>query len=111
MKPRYATIWALAGLFLPAFAAAHALDGAWCAGDGRRIVIAGNQVITPGGGHAHGAYSQRAFHFALPQGERPAGATIWMEPKGPDAARVSVVGPHEQGPPPHSLWRRCDATS
>ena len=90
---------------------AHALDGTWCSGDGRRITVDGTAVITPGGGRATGAYSQFAFSFKLPDGERPAGATIWMEPKGPNAARVSTVGRDQQGPPPHGLWHRCDVTS
>ncbi len=92
-------------------ARAGGLDGAWCSPDGRRLTLQGDRVITPNGRDVAGSYLSDAFRFRMPQGEWAAGAEIWLEPKGPDAARVSRLRDNHSGPPPHDLWRRCDAIS
>ena len=92
-------------------AQAGGLDGAWCSPDGQRLALQGDRVITPSGREVAGSYLKDAFRFRMPQGEWAAGAEIWLEPKGPDAARVSRLRDTQSGPPPHDLWRRCDAIS
>lgn len=103
----------LSCLTLLAFAGpaqAGALDGTWCAPDGRRITVAGTDVLTPGGQRTTGAYNGQAFHFQVPPNEWDSGKSIWMVLKAPDSARVSTLAENQQGPPPHDRWRRCAAT-
>ncbi len=90
-----------------ALAAAGSLDGRWCSPDGRQLTVSGLAVITPAGREVIGRYSQKAFAFVMPEREWDGGKTIWMELKTRDSVRVSVQSPHQEGPPPHDLWRRC----
>ncbi len=101
----------LFGASLPLAAAAASVDGSWCAPDGRQITVSGLAVITPGGQRTSGAYSGRAFSFEVPDKEWGAGWILWLERVADDALRVSRMAKHQQGPPPHGLWRRCPATS
>ena len=88
-----------------------AVDGKWCSDDGRTISVNGLTVVAANGLPAVGAYTEKAFYFAEPRADGRAGPEIWMEPKGPDAVRVSVVSEVQKEPPPHDLWSRCGVTS
>ncbi len=92
-------------------AAAEAVDGSWCAPDGRRMVVEGTRLLTPGGQIAQGRYSERAFAVVIPEGEWLAGKTLWLERTSPDSLRVSVESENQQGPPPHDRWVLCPYVS
>ena len=88
-----------------------ALDGQWCSPDGQIISVSGTSVIAPNGVRTTGTYDKHAFLFTEPGQNGRFGRVIWMEPKGKDAARVSVVSPVQKEPPPHDRWRRCGIVS
>ena len=88
-----------------------ALDGQWCSGDGQTIKVNGLNVIAANGLPAVGTYSRNALHFIEPRKDGREGPEIWMEPKGVNAVRVSIVSAAQKEPPPHDLWTRCRAVS
>ena len=94
-----------------ALSEAGSLDGRWCSPDGRRVAVSGLAVITPAGREVTGRYSKEAFSFVMPESEWDGGKTIWMELKTQNSARVSVQSQHQEGPPPHDLWTRCEEIS
>jgi hypothetical protein len=52
---------AAGSLLAPALAQADAIDGHWCAADGRVMTIEGASILTPGGAKMTGDYSRHAF--------------------------------------------------
>lgn len=66
----------LVGLSVPA--CADAIDGHWCHKDGRRFIIRGPEIITPGGKAMEGNYSRHWFSYVVPIPETGAGDTIFM---------------------------------
>lgn len=93
-------IFALA-LAAPGPAHADAIDGLWCAQDGRRITIEGPKVTTPRGATLDGRYGRHDFVYVVPAGEPNAGETVNMRLRG--EFRVFVTfgnGPVEE-------WNRC----
>ena len=85
-------------------ARADALDGNWCATDGRVMTIEGSRILTPGGTATAGDYSRHAFAYTVPTTDDNAGAEVRLVLVNEDTVRVVV------GPPPE-IWRRCDVTS
>ncbi len=83
---------------------ADAIDGNWCAGDGKVMTIEGSRIVTPGGTPATGDYSRHAFAYTVPASDSGAGAEIRLILVDEDTVRVL------EGPPPQ-IWRRCDVTS
>jgi hypothetical protein len=67
---------ALSILAGPAFA--DAIDGNWCHTDGRRFVIRGPAIVTPGGKHMEGNYGRHNFSYTAPAPEPDAGQDIQM---------------------------------
>jgi len=59
-----------AGLLTAVPARADAIDGNWCAGDGRSMTISGPAIVTPGG--------KKAVMAAL---DRDTGTTLWATPQ------------------------------
>jgi hypothetical protein len=76
---RFGLIVAVGVLFLAAPAFADAIDGNWCHTDGRRFIIRGPEIVTPGGKHLEGNYSRHWFSYTAPAPERGAGGTISMD--------------------------------
>jgi len=66
----------LAMLASPAFA--DAIDVNWCHTDGRRFIIHGPEIVTPGGTRMEGNYSRHWFTYTAPAPEPGAGQTIFM---------------------------------
>ena len=85
-------------------ARADAIDGNWCATDGRVMTIEGSRIVTPGGTAASGDYSRHAFAYTVPTPDDNTGAEVRLVLVNEDMLRVVA------GPPPE-IWRRCDVTS
>ncbi len=96
-----ATIGLLAVLFGACPALADAIDGHWCAADGRRLRIDGPAIVTPGGRHLQGNYDRHHFSYVVPLPEAGAGQTVAMVLLGETAVRVQF------GEAPAEVWNRC----
>jgi hypothetical protein len=100
----------LAGLVLafllltPGPARADAIDGNWCASDGRTLTIEGPRLITPGGAAISGDYDRHGFAYVVPAGEPGAGSRVVMLLLNEDTVRMV------QGLEP-PIWHRCDVVS
>lgn len=97
---------ALACALAPGLARADAIDGHWCAADGRVMTIEGPAIVTPGGHQIRGEYSRHAFSYVVPVGERPAGATIFMVLLNEETVEVDPGDGAD-----HEIWHRCDVIS
>jgi hypothetical protein len=82
-------------------ALADAIDGHWCAGDGRRIQIEGPAIVTPGGRHLQGTYDRHHFSYVVPVPEAGAGHTVAMTLLGETVVRIQF------GEAESELWKRC----
>jgi hypothetical protein len=104
---RFGFVLGLATLALtPGVARADAIDGNWCAQDGRVMTINGPAIVTPGGSQITGSYSRHAFSYVVPAGESDAGVTILMILLNEDTVRLDPGnGATEE------IWHRCDVTS
>jgi len=87
-------------------ARADAIDGNWCAADGRVMSIEGPRIVTPGGHSTTGDYSRHAFSYVVPAGESEAGATIAMILLNEETVRLRPVNGAED-----EIWHRCDVIS
>ena len=96
----------VAGLLLVAAADARAdaIDGNWCAGDGRVMTIEGPRIVTPAGSAARGDYSRHTFDYNLPTNEAGAGTQVRMVLLNEDTIRLTTGADPE-------IWHRCDVTS
>jgi hypothetical protein len=96
---------ALAALTLaPTAARADAIDGNWCAPDGRVLTIDGPRLVTPGGARIAGDYDRHGFAYAIPAGEPGAGGRVVMVLLDEDTVRIV------EGLQP-AIWHRCDVVS
>lgn len=84
-------------------ARADAIDGHWCAGDGRYLNIRGPVLTTGGGTRVEGDYTRHGFRHVIPAGE-PDGGAIAVLTLVEDRLVHRVVG--AAGGPPE-IWRRC----
>lgn len=96
---------AAAILLAPALALADAIDGHWCAPDGRAMTIEGPRIVTPGGHRITGDYSRPAFSYTVPAGENDAGATIAVL-LNEETVRLRPANGAED-----EIWHRCDVIS
>ena len=94
-------LFTLAALALPHAARADAIDGAWCHEKGRRMVITGPSIVTPGGGRTEGDYGRHDFTYTVPAGEPGAGTRIRMVLMGEYRVRV------QEGDAAPVVWERC----
>lgn len=85
-------------------ARADAIDGNWCAPDGRVLTIEGPQIVTPHGSAINGDYARHFFAYIVPAGEPDAGTRVDMTLLDETTMRL------EAGKAPE-IWRRCDVTS
>jgi hypothetical protein len=96
------------GLGLAALVAAQAradaIDGNWCAPDGRTLTIKGPHLITPGGAAILGDYDRHGFAYVVPAGEPGAGGRVVMVLLDEDTVRMV------QGLEP-AIWHRCHVVS
>ena len=85
---------------------ADAIDGDWCAANGKRMSILGEKMTTPGGNRINGNYSRHAFDYVVPAGEDGSGETVHIILRGEYLA-ISRQGPADS---PATEWRRCKET-
>lgn len=97
---------AIAICFVAAPARADAIDGNWCAADGRVMTIEGPRILTPGGHQITGDYARHAFSYIVPVGEQDAGATIAMILLNEETVRLDPGNGADD-----EIWHRCDVTS
>jgi hypothetical protein len=83
-------------------ARADAIDGDWCAANGKRMSIRGPSIVTPGGQQTSGNYTRHFFSYVIPAGETGAGATIEIQLLGEYLAHASQAGDTSV-----LEWRRC----
>ncbi len=84
-------------------ASADAIDGHWCAADGRYLSIQGPQIVTPGGAKMDGNYSRHGFSYVVPAREPSAGDTVSMTLVNDQTVHLSLGA--TGGTP--QIWRRC----
>jgi hypothetical protein len=101
---RAASVGAAALVLAAASARADAIDGNWCAPDGRVLTIDGPSLVTPGGGRITGSYDRHGFSYVIPAGEPGAGSRVVMVLLDEDTVRMA------EGLEP-AIWRRCDVVS
>jgi len=82
-------------------ALADAIDGDWCAADGRTFSIRGPAITTPGGNETQGNYSRHAFNYVVPDGEASAGEEIAMLLLNENEVKV------QEGAAEAKIWVRC----
>lgn len=83
---------------IPAWA--DAIDGDWCANDGRHFSIRGPAITTPGGNAIQGNYRRHSFSYVAPPGETSAGAAIAMLLLNENQVAVQTGNATE-------VWLRC----
>ncbi len=81
-------------------ARADAIDGDWCAPDGRTMSIRGPAITTPGGNETAGNYARHSFSYVVPDGEASAGETVAMILLNENAVNVQESGEAK-------IWVRC----
>jgi hypothetical protein len=81
-------------------ARADAIDGDWCASDGRHFSIHGPAITTPGGNAIQGNYRRHSFSYVAPEGETSAGEAIAMLLLNENQVAVQTGNATE-------VWLRC----
>jgi hypothetical protein len=89
-------------------ARADAIDGAWClsVGDhtgGKRMEIAGPDIVTPNGTKTEGDYRRHFFSYVIPPSDPDAGMTVQMRLLDESTVQLRRV----PGPSPIETWLRC----
>ena len=85
---------------------ADAIDGDWCAEDGRHLSIQGPKLVTPRGTETAGNYRRHSFDYVVPAADPGAGTEIALVLIHDDlmhGTRPGVDGVE--------TWRRCRFTS
>ena len=107
MSSRLLIVLVAAGMLLQiGVGHADAIDGDWCAANGKRMSILGAKITTPGGNRINGNYSRHAFDYVVPAGEDGSGETVNIILRGEYLA-ISRQGPADS---PATEWRRCKET-
>jgi hypothetical protein len=86
-------------------ARADAIDGDWCAPDGRRLSISGPAITTPGGARITGDYSRHHFRYVIPKTEPGAGETVEMSLRSEEEVWVLPRADAQI-----EAWHRCPNT-
>ncbi len=102
---RHLRLLILAGVALAALsgtARADAIDGQWCAVDGKRIDINGPRIRTPGGTQMQGDYDRHGFRYVVPAAEPGAGGTVVMRLLSDNLMQLTPPGSAAV-----QQWNRC----
>lgn len=83
-------------------ARADAIDGQWCAVDGKRIDINGPRIRTPGGTQMLGDYDRHGFRYVVPVAEVGAGGTVVMRLINDNVMHLTPPGSNTV-----QIWNRC----
>ncbi len=95
-------VLALAAWLCPNPARADAIDGQWCALDGKRIDINGTRIRTPGGTQMQGDYDRHGFRYVVPAAETGAGGTVNMRLLSDNVMHLTPPGSTDV-----QVWNRC----
>ena len=87
---------------LPGAVRADAIDGQWCAVDGKRIDINGPRIRTPGGTQLQGDYDRHGFRYVVPAAEPGAGGTVVMRLLNDNLMQLTPPGSTAT-----QQWNRC----
>jgi hypothetical protein len=102
MRMSFAAAAAAAAVLAAVPARADAIDGHWCAGDGRYLDIRGPALTTPGGRRVEGNYTRHGFAYVVPDGEPGSGASVVLTLVDDRTVhRVAGAGGGTE------IWRRC----
>lgn len=88
-------------------ASADAIDGNWCAGDGRHLSVNGSTVVTPGGAELDVPYDRHAMSYTVPDAEPGAGELLALRVVSDTELRVATALADSET----ETWRRCEFTS
>ncbi len=89
-------------------ARADAIDGEWCAEDGRYMSIQGASIRTPGGTRMTGIYDRHGFYYEIPEGEPHAGHGVTMVLMNEYTVHLQVdLTAAGGGEAPIEIWHRC----
>lgn len=103
-----AVLLVLAVSVVPGGARADALDGGWCYTDGKRLVIDGPKILTPGGNRITGDYQRHFFTYKIPANEPGAGMTVHMEQLDEETMHMTLgTGAAGAAGGPAQTWHRC----
>jgi len=91
--------------FSAALAHADAIDGNWCAGDGRSLTIDGSSIHTPTGAELTGEYTRHAFRYIGEIGSAEEAHDVRMQLWADDELRIDRIV--DGAPQPQETWRRC----
>jgi hypothetical protein len=103
MRPWLLSSAALLAATVATSAHADAIDGDWCRADGKRMKIAGPDIVTPGGNAIRGDYTRHSFVYVVPAGEPGAGETVSIILLSEYLAHARQGGPDA----PLQVWNRC----
>ena len=108
MSSRLLIVLVAAGMLLQiGVGHADAIDGDWCAANGKRMSILGEKMTTPGGNRINGNYSRHAFDYVVPAGEDGSGESVNIILRGEYLAQARTGAEGS----PWLEWRRCPATT
>jgi hypothetical protein len=82
-------------------ARADSIDGHWCSNSGRRLIIEGPAVTTPGGARMQGMSSCHSFASTMPANVADAGSPVDIVLQGEPRVSGRI------GPSAVQSWRRC----
>lgn len=87
---------------------ADAIDGDWCATDGRHLTIDGPRITTPTGKRLEGSYSRHNFEYVVPAPEPAAGLTVFMVLQNETTVQLRVAADRAAAAQAAAqIWRRC----
>ena len=108
MRRAMAIACALAALATPALA--DAIDGDWCAADGRSLSIDRQKIKTPGGVAITGDYARHEFVYRAPKQDADAGQVVYLRLfDDNDMGSVHVKDGKADGDV--VMWHRCQPVS
>lgn len=86
-------------------ARADAIDGDWCAPDGRSMTIQGEAMRIPSGAEIIGEYSRHSARYVGPPDDAEGGHDVRMSMRGDDDMRLQRIVDGDSRP--EEQWRRC----
>ena len=106
--PPFSRILLGAALLCCATAArADAIDGDWCNGDGKHMVIKGPEITLADGAQLQGNYTRHSFTYVVPEGQPEAGAQIIITLVNENLAVAKAY----RGALLPVTWKRCEHVS
>ena len=109
MRLAVAIVFALATFAAAPLAHADAIDGEWCSGKGRNLLIDGPKIRIPSGATIDGQYRRHEFAYEAPPGDADAGQIVYMDLVNEETMNLRRVKDGAAAEP--EIWHRCNVTS